>query len=101
MDTRAKPVAVSLTLVAPLSPAFPSSTLPASDEPIKDRATQDVERSPRYRLIIEEGPSKGTFVYKTLDNETGEIVRQFPREELVRLSAAETYAKGMVADTLA
>lgn len=50
-----------------------------------------------HRLIIEEGPRKGTFVYKTIDRDTGEVVRQLPREEVVRLSRDSATVPGQVA----
>ncbi|MDB5420966.1 MAG: hypothetical protein JWR59_913 [Brevundimonas sp.] len=58
-----------------------------------------IEASANYRLLIEEGPRKGSFVYKTLDSLTGEIIRQFPREQLVKIAEAETYDKGTVINT--
>lgn len=55
----------------------------------------------RYRLVIEEGPSAGTFVYKTLDRETGEVVRQLPRESVISLMSSPDYGSGRVFDTKA
>lgn len=52
------------------------------------------------RLIIEEDEASGTIVYKTLDRRTGEVIRQLPREEVVRLRDLPTYAPGDVADSL-
>jgi flagellar protein FlaG len=96
MDTNAKPVSVGLSPIASVEPIGP-----AAQGTTRDRAAREAERVAHYRLVIEEGPAKGTFVYKTLNSDTGEVIRQFPREEVVRLSAADTYAKGMVADTKA
>lgn len=53
----------------------------------------------RYRLVIEEGPRNGAFVYKTLDRITGEVVRQFPREQVLELMQASDYRSGRVIDT--
>ncbi len=50
------------------------------------------------RLIIEEDQVSGTFVYKTLDRRTGEIVKQLPREEVVRLKDTAGYEPGDVID---
>jgi flagellar protein FlaG len=63
------------------------------------RAAADAERLAQYRLVIEEGPRAGSFVYKTLDRETGEVVRQLPREEVVSLSRQDDYDLGAVIDT--
>ena len=46
----------------------------------------------RYRLTIEKG-SQG-FVYKTLDRVTGEVIRQFPREEIIKLRQSVDYDPG-------
>jgi flagellar protein FlaG len=48
----------------------------------------------RYRLLIEKG-EKG-FIYKTLDRTTGEVIRQYPSEEMVRLSQSPAYGPGDV-----
>jgi len=65
-------------------------------------ATIQPPESPRQnadlRLIIEEDQASGTFVYKTLDRRTGEIVKQFPREQVIRLKDTAGYAPGDVID---
>lgn len=63
------------------------------------RAAADAERLAQYRLVIEEGPRAGSFVYKTLDRETGEVVRQLPREEVASLGRQDDYDLGAVIDT--
>ncbi|CAN5395196.1 hypothetical protein BH10PSE2_BH10PSE2_30540 [soil metagenome] len=86
-----------LALVAPAA-----STVPAQAEtPPPSKAFQDLEQASRYRLVIEEGPQQGTFIYKTLDSTTGEILRQFPRDQLVKLAQAANYNSGSVIDTSA
>jgi flagellar protein FlaG len=52
----------------------------------------------RYRLVIEEGPEAGSFVYVTLDRLTGEVVRRVPREEVMKL-ARQAAQPGLVIDT--
>ena len=81
--------------VKPAEPVQPVAELPAP------KALANIEASANYRLLIEEGPRKGSFVYKTLDSETGEVIRQFPREQLVRLAEQSDYNKGAVINTLA
>lgn len=65
------------------------------------RPSEEAERLARYRLVIEEGADKGAFIYKILDRETGEVVRQLPREEVARIGGRSTYAAGAVIDTRA
>lgn len=48
------------------------------------------------RLIIEEDSGTGSYVYKTVDRRTGEIVQQFPREEILRMHDENEYAPGDV-----
>ncbi len=93
METNAK-----LSLVMP-GPAVTSVTT-GSEAPVT-RAPSDVEQAAQYRLVIEEGPTLGSFIYKTLDSATGEVVRQFPREQVIRLAEARKYNAGSVIDTTA
>ena len=53
------------------------------------------------RLVIEEDKAAGTFVYKTVDWRTGEVVQQLPREEVLRLRESESYSAGQVLATKA
>ena len=92
METNAKIIAVPTAVAAP-SPATPGVDF------YEGRAAQEAQRAAQYRLIIEEGPTKGTFVYKTLDSATGQVVRQFPREQLLALSRTEAYSAGVLIDT--
>jgi flagellar protein FlaG len=51
----------------------------------------------RYRLTIEEGPTG--FVYKTLDRVTGEVIRQLPREDVVKMRLSPSYGAGELIKT--
>lgn len=53
-----------------------------------------------FRLVIEEDQATGSFIYKTLDRRTGEVVQQFPREEVLRLRSAPEYEPGQIIETL-
>ncbi|MBL0948457.1 MAG: flagellar protein FlaG [Brevundimonas sp.] len=50
-------------------------------------------------MVIEQSARKGVFIYKVLDRETGEVVRQLPREEVARLGSHKGYAPGTVINT--
>lgn len=80
--------------------AFP---LPSSGSPLPDsRPRGEAEqRATDHRLVIEQGPRPGTFIYKTVDRSTGETIKQYPREELVKLIDNPLYATGTIADTRA
>lgn len=92
MDSNANIAAIS---PVPAVGQTPSDTAGSS----QGRQRQEAESQARYRLIIEEGPQKGSFVYKTLDRVTGEVVRQLPREEVVRMMDQDTYGSGSIIDT--
>ena len=85
-------VAIGGAVPAPL--AVPTSN---QDTSVKNEA----ERAADYRLVIEEGPRRGSFVYKTINRTTGELIRQFPREALVKLTEDTRYQAGTVANTKA
>ncbi len=70
-----------------------------ADDGANSRATADADRLARYRLVIEQGPRAGSFVYKTLDRETGEIVRQMPSEEVLKMRESAGYGAGTVINT--
>lgn len=82
------------------SPVQPSAAAAGGD--FRDsRAQQDADEAARYRLVIEEGPLAGSFIYKTMDRVTGEVVKQMPREQVVDLMRAASYSAGSVIDTKA
>ncbi|NEX93693.1 flagellar protein FlaG [Caulobacter sp. 17J65-9] len=54
-----------------------------------------------YRLTIAQDPESGTFVYRVLDRRTGEVIRQLPREELLRWRRDPKYAAGALIDARA
>lgn len=56
--------------------------------PVKDQAD--------LRLIIEEDPASGSYVYKTLDRRTGEVIHQFPIEQVLRLKQEDSYEAGAI-----
>lgn len=111
MDTNAKPVSLSVVPVAavPVVAEHPEIAVPPVAVSVdtgktSDRRNQSQQRADdnaKYRLVIEEGPTQGTFVYKTLDSTTGEIVRQFPREQVLRMAESGGYSAGGLIDTSA
>jgi len=66
---------------------------PAAPEPRQDLVD--------LRLVIEENGDTGTFVYKTVDRRTGEVVSQIPREDVLKLQQADAYQAGSVIKTQA
>ena len=79
-------------------PAGGQQPAPAAKAASPDKAP---EIQQAVRLVIEEDRNSGSFVYKTLDRVTGEVLAQYPREELLRMLSREDYAAGDVIKTRA
>jgi len=87
--------------IARIGPVAATSGAATSGSFDRPPGSNEAEQAARYRLVIEEGPSSGSYVYKTLDRVTGEVVRQLPREQVVQLMQGGDYASGSVIDTSA
>jgi flagellar protein FlaG len=61
----------------------------------------EVSNPADLRLVIEEDKAAGTFVYKTVDWRTGEVVQQLPREEVLQMREAQNYSAGKLLATKA
>ncbi|MET0273795.1 MAG: hypothetical protein ABW360_12480, partial [Phenylobacterium sp.] len=48
------------------------------------------------RLIIEEDKASGSYVYKTVNRITGEVVLQLPRDDILRMRESVEYVAGGV-----
>jgi flagellar protein FlaG len=53
------------------------------------------------RLVIEEDKASGSYVYKTVNRVTGEVVQQLPREQVLQLREQVDYVAGNVVRTKA
>ena len=94
-------MSVDMNMKASPVPAVEPIQPPVVPDPPEIEKVKGVEPTARYRLVIEKGPAPGTFVYKTLNPETGEVVRQLPREEVASLKDRPGYGPGTVIDTIA
>ena len=54
----------------------------------------DIENAADFRLVIEEDQASGSYIYKTLDRRTGEVIQQFPREDVLKFKDAQDYNAG-------
>lgn len=84
----------AVTAIAPTAAAVSIGTGSKNPNP-----REKAEPTPDLRLVIEEGPRRGSFIYKTVDRTTGETIKQYPREQLVKLSEDPNYVAGAVANT--
>jgi flagellar protein FlaG len=100
MESNAKPVGVPDLSLVPAASSVALSGGYDQDSPARQEAER-ADKAARYRLIIEEGPVQGTFVYKTLDSATGEIIRQFPREQVLKMAQSGDYSAGGLISTSA
>mgnify|MGYP001189079476 CR=1 FL=1 len=87
------------TIRAVPAPVAEPSLQSGTDREPGFKAAADAERLARYRLVIEQGPRAGSFVYKTLDRETGEVVRQLPSEDVLKMRQRDDYGVGAVINT--
>lgn len=83
---------VAFTNLTPDFSGTPAAGPALSAAPVR---SPPVEQPTEFRLVIEEDPN-GAFIYKTLDRRTGEVVNQFPREQVLRLKDAAGYEPGRV-----
>ena len=70
---------------------------PAKGETSEAKGPDPVE----MRLVIEMDKASGSFVYKTVNRLTGEVILQLPRDEVLKLKDAGQYATGSVFQTKA
>ena len=96
MSNNAAIAAVTAAAVPPVTGGFSTS-----GDFNGSKSAENAEKASRYRLVIEEGPQSGSFIYKTMDRVTGEVIRQFPREQVVQMMQSERDDAGAVIDTTA
>jgi flagellar protein FlaG len=53
------------------------------------------------RLVIEEDTASGSYIYKQVNRLTGEVLMQFPRDEILKMHEQVDYAAGAVIRTKA
>ncbi|MBW3617394.1 MAG: hypothetical protein KY446_06505 [Proteobacteria bacterium] len=67
---------------------------PEQAAPTQAPETPSQPQSADLRLVIEEDPVTGAFVYKTLDRRTGEVILQLPRAEVLKAMSTGDYDPG-------
>lgn len=87
--------------VAALAPA-PESGMPQIQAAAPAKSEPPVAKGPdpvEMRLVIEMDQASGSFVYKTINRLTGEVILQLPRAEVLKLRDGGQYAAGSVIRT--
>jgi flagellar protein FlaG len=81
---------------------------PSPNPPIQrpDAGVSAVRAAPRQdpvdmRLVIEEDKASGSYVYKTVNRLTGEVLMQFPRDDVLKMRERVDYEAGAVIRTKA
>ena len=64
--------------------------------PAEEAAADGAPDPADLRLVIEDDPATGSYIYKTIDRRTGKVVQQYPREQILRLRDASDYTAGAV-----
>jgi flagellar protein FlaG len=77
----------------PSAPGPDSVGAPATQTPPPPTPAQ-----PDLRLFIEKDDAAGVFVYRIIDRRTGDVVQQFPREQVLQLMQSPDYGPGKVID---
>lgn len=54
-----------------------------------------------YRLVIEKSAKTGSYVYKTLNSFTGEVVSQRPAEDVFKMATSSQYSPGLIVNAKA
>ena len=73
----------------------------ASGAPLPAAAQSIADNLANARLVIEQDGETGAYVYKSLDRVTGEVLRQLPREDVVKMLSQAKYTAGDVIKTRA
>ena len=76
---------------APQRPASSAST----SAPVQGSDLADM------RLVIEEDKASGSYVYKTVNRVTGEVIQQLPRDQVLKMRDQVDYVAGEVVRTKA
>ena len=84
---------------ADVAPAQPVQSVAPANAGTSQASSVQVDSDADLRLVIEEDKAAGSYVYKTVDSRTGKVVSQMPREELLRMREASSYAPGSVVNS--
>lgn len=102
--------AVSVTATDPVRPVPRESAPRKEAEPaVSQKAAEAVETALRSlepplmgqheRLSISRDEATGTFIYRSIDRKTGEVVRQWPVESMLQFKAYLRNAEGVLVDS--
>ena len=85
----------TISATSDVTPGTPVRT-PSSDPATIKQPVSPAQDDADLRLVIEEGELPGSYIYKTVNRVTGEVVSQLPREQVMRLRDKAEYEVGAV-----
>jgi len=85
----------SIAATSDVTSGLPVRT-PSSDPVTVKQPVSPAQDEADLRLVIEEGKAPGSYIYKTVNRVTGEVVSQLPREAVLRLRDEAEYEVGAV-----
>ncbi len=85
--------------VAPAAPSGKSS----NDSDTSSSTGKDKSPPPYYqlRLTVDKDPNTGTWIYKAINRDTGEVVSELPQQSLLEMKNSQGYQAGSVITTQA
>jgi flagellar protein FlaG len=87
----------------PQQPAKRAEAAPAAPtaeerrQALADAVTDALDLQPG-RLVIEPAGQTGRFIYKIVDPRSGDVIRQWPREEWLELARKHGETRGLIVD---
>ena len=93
-----------MSTTAPIS-GIPIDPAPASQTPVpavvgvsgdSQASATPLDVQSDLRLVIEDDKAAGSYVYKTINPVTGQVISQIPREQLLQMREAPDYSPGSV-----
>jgi flagellar protein FlaG len=83
-------------------PTFGQKPAPQRSAPSASSAAPVPGSDPAdMRLVIEEDKASGSYVYKTVNRVTGEVIQQLPRDQVLKMRDQVDYVAGHVVRTKA
>lgn len=82
----------------------PQNPVNESDDPLEKAAKlvekylPDEDSAPNTKLRIDIDESSGNFIYQSVDETSGEVIRQFPSEEILKFLSFYRELEGLAVD---
>ena len=88
--------------ISPVQNDAPQESLDIGEDPL-EKAAKVIEEfvpndGPSTKLRIDKDEETGRFVYKSIDTESGEVIKQFPPETILAIISHYRSVEGLVVD---